>query len=256
MYAINSLSVIPVRKEASDRAEIVSQILFGERVEILDKYQSWRLVRCLHDDYTGWADKKQLQEISQEESAWLDSRPETLTMDMVQLVIWNNHQVLPVLLGSSLPSYKDRKFNFGGRNFAFDGQTITPSASQPSRIVENAYMYLNAPYLWGGRSPFGIDCSGLTQMVFRLGGIRLKRDAWMQAEQGQTVNLLEEAKTGDLIFFDNPEGKIIHTGILIHPGQIIHSSGQVRVDKVDHQGIFNENLGQYSHNLRLIKRIL
>ena len=117
-------------------------------------------------------------------------------------------------------------------------------------------MYLNSPYLWGGRSPFGIDCSGFTQMVFKLNGIKLPRDAYEQAEIGKTLNFIEETQKGDLAFFDNEEGKIIHTGIIIDKNKIIHSSGKVRIDNLDHYGIFNAETGKYSHNLRLIKKVV
>ena len=124
------------------------------------------------------------------------------------------------------------------------------------KIVDNAMMYVNAPYLWGGRSPFGIDCSGFTQLVYKIGGKKLPRDAYQQAEIGQTLSFVEEAENGDLAFFDNEEGSIIHVGILLGENEIIHSSGKVRIDKIDHQGIFNVDTKKYSHKLRLIKKIL
>jgi cell wall-associated NlpC family hydrolase len=117
-------------------------------------------------------------------------------------------------------------------------------------------MYLHCPYLWGGRSPFGVDCSGYTQMVFKLAGKRLRRDTHMQAEQGMTVYLLDEAQPGDLAFFDDDNGNIIHTGILLSKNKIIHASGRVRIDLIDYHGIYNEALRRYTHRLRLIKRIL
>jgi len=123
-------------------------------------------------------------------------------------------------------------------------------------MLENALMYLNAPYLWGGRSPFGIDCSGFTQMVYKLCGIKLKRDAFMQADQGSSVHLLDESQPGDLAFFDNEEGKIIHVGILTAKNRIIHSSGNVRIDSIDHHGNFNQETKRNSNNLRLINRTL
>ncbi|NTW32657.1 MAG: C40 family peptidase, partial [Bacteroidetes bacterium] len=124
------------------------------------------------------------------------------------------------------------------------------------KIVENAYMYLDAPYLWGGRSPFGIDCSGFVQMVYKLIGIRLPRDASQQASQGTTINFLSEAVPGDIAFFDNEDGIIVHTGIIINNGQIIHASGRVRIDNLDHEGIFQVKTKKYTHKLRLIKRII
>ena len=137
----------------------------------------------------------------------------------------------------------------------FIGNVIDVCSPNYTRLLENAYMYLNSPYLWGGRSPFGIDCSGFTQMVFKLCGISLPRDTGQQVELGVTINLIEESKTGDLVFFDNAEGKISHVGIIIPGNQIIHASGKVRIDRIDHQGIYNDEMKNYSHNLRVIKRI-
>ena len=173
---------------------------------------------------------------------------------MVQIAVWNKNQICPVVIGSSLPLFNEHKFNFGGVDFTFDGNVIDSDKSDITRLLEHAYMYLNSPYLWGGRSPFGIDCSGFTQIVFKLCGIVLQRDARLQAEHGTTINLIEESKPGDLAFFDNAEGKISHVGIIIPGNQIMHASGRVRIDKIDHQGIYNEELKGYSHNLRVIKR--
>ena len=123
-------------------------------------------------------------------------------------------------------------------------------------MIKNAFYFLNSPYLWGGRTPFGIDCSGFVQIAARLSGISLPRDTQEQAEEGEIINLISEAKPGDLAFFDNIDGRIIHVGIILENGQIIHASGKVRIDTIDHQGIFNEESKKYSHQLRVIKRII
>ena len=139
----------------------------------------------------------------------------------------------------------------------FDGSISTTKKNELKvRLIENAYMFMNAPYLWGGKTPFGIDCSGLSQMVYKLNGIHLPRDAYQQAEKGITLSFVEEAEPGDLAFFDDAEGNITHVGILLENNLIIHASGKVRVDPIDHQGIFNKELNNYSHKLRLIKKII
>lgn len=255
MIAICPLSIVPVRKEPSDRSEMVTQLLFGEFAEVLDKQDSWRKIKMLADGYTGWVDKKQLLGLEDADAAQLQIQPLSVSLDIVQLVVWNTHHVVPVVLGSSLPGFHDKKFHFANTDFLYEGNVATLSHPDTSRLLEHAYMYINAPYLWGGRSPFGIDCSGFTQMVYKLCGLSLRRDAWQQAEQGEVINLLEEARAGDLAFFDNAEGKIVHVGILMHNDAIIHSSGKVRIDKIDHQGIFNAETQKYSHNLRLIRRM-
>ena len=255
MYAICNLSIVPIRREPSDKSELVTQLLFGETVEVLDKQDNWRKIKIDYDNYIGWVNKKQVASISSEEFQKIKSATPVLSGDLVQLAVWNKNQICPVVIGSTLPMYKDRKFFIGDIEYNFEGNTIESKTPDVTRLLENSYMYLNAPYLWGGRSPFGVDCSGFTQMVFKLCGIKLLRDAWQQAEQGNTVNLVEESKPGDLAFFDNADGKISHVGIIVSGNQIIHASGKVRIDRIDHQGIFNVDSKSYTHNLRLIKCI-
>ena len=138
--------------------------------------------------------------------------------------------------------------------YRFDGLT-TAGFTKKEKLVENALMYLNAPYLWGGRSPLGIDCSGFTQIVYRLQGVDLPRDAYQQADVGTTLSFVEESEAGDLAFFDNNEERITHVGIILENNHIIHASGKVRIDRIDQQGIFNKELGTHTHKLRLIKSI-
>ncbi len=179
-----------------------------------------------------------------------------MSYDLVQIMI-EEQNMFSVLLGSTLPHFKENTCRLGKNVYRFEGNVKCPEKLQSTRIiVENAYMYQNSPYLWGGRTPFGIDCSGFTQMVFKLSGIRLKRDAWQQAEQGTLIHLIDESLAGDLAFFDNAEGKITHVGIVLDKNKIIHASGKVRVDSLDHHGIFNVDTKTYSHNLRLIKRFV
>ena len=144
-------------------------------------------------------------------------------------------------MGSSLPNYEEKTFSISDHQVIYNGNISTPNRiGTKDKIVEDALMYLNAPYLWGGRSPFGIDCSGLTQIVYKVNNVVIPRDASQQAELGVGYSFLEEAEAGDIAFFDNEEGKINHVGILIDKNRIIHASGKVRIDALDHQGIFNK----------------
>ncbi len=255
-YGICPLSIIPVRAENAHRSEQISQLLFGESYSILEEQQGWLRIRMAADDYEGWIQQSQHYALALTEYNELQRSRPFLNYDLVQILV-NHQSITSVVLGSVLPWYRSGNCRLGNISYTFEGNARQAENNGNGKfIVENAFMYLNAPYLWGGRSPFGIDCSGLSQMAYRLSGVPLKRDAWMQAEQGQTVHLLDESQPGDLAFFDNEEGRITHVGILSAKNRIIHSSGQVRLDSIDHHGIFNAELRKYTHNLRIIKRIL
>lgn len=253
-YGICILSVIPLRKINSDKSELISQILFGETFEIIDTVLNWHKITTTFDNYTGWIDIKQCQEIPTHQIAHYNITHTRVSYDLFSLAYVNN-TMFPIPLGSTLhnlPQEAEIHFslNYEGQHKGFSRLSSTED------IIENAYMYLNAPYLWGGRTPLGIDCSGFTQMVYKLCGIQLKRDAYQQAEQGITVDFISDAKAGDLAFFSTKEGKISHVGILLGASKIIHASGFVRIDKIDHEGIYNEDIKEYTHHLRVIKRIL
>ncbi len=255
-YGICHLSNIPLRKEASDASEMTNHVLFGEIFQVLEKTKNWVRVRLAHDGYEGWISDKQFKEIEQSEYQEMLDKTPVFCLDIAQILIQGS-TLNTILLGSTLPFFEAGKCTVAGQESSYNGSSsgIEKGQGSKGRIIEIAYMYLNAPYLWGGRSPFGIDCSGLTQMAYRLAGFDLKRDAWQQAEQGSTFNLLDEAEPGDLVFFDNEEGKINHVGILLKDHKIIHASGKVRIDSLDHHGIFNAETKRYSHQLRLVKRI-
>ena len=125
-----------------------------------------------------------------------------------------------------------------------------------NNIIKTAFLYMNAPYLWGGKTPLGIDCSGFTQMVYRINGYKLLRDASQQAAQGEALSFIEESEPGDLAFFDDEEGKIVHVGIILKENYIIHAHGKVRIDRLDHSGIYNVEKRKHTHKLRVIKKIV
>ena len=253
MYGICNLTLVPCRKEPSDKSEMVTQLLFGEHFELLDTKGNWQLIRIAYDGYECWIDKKQFLPIS--DIKGISDATTAVTVDILQLAEGPHRTMISLVLGSSLPKFKNKTFHLGKQEFTFDGEATIPNPKKKELSVEEvAKWYLNAPYLWGGRSPFGIDCSGFTQLVYKINGIKLKRDAWQQAEQGKALTFLEEAQTGDLAFFDNEDGKIVHVGIILGEGKIIHASGKVRIDKLDHQGIYNEEMKKYTHRLRVAKK--
>ncbi|MEM9916528.1 MAG: C40 family peptidase [Bacteroidota bacterium] len=250
------LSVVPIRSSSSNKSEMVSQILFGEMVEYIEKKGSWSKIRCIWDNYIGWVDSRQLKPITHSEFEQYSSHY-AYSLELVQGAMGEGYY-LPVTLGATLPNYDGIRFNLNGSSYTFSGQAIYPLEVKPTAelVLKIARRYLYAPYLWGGRSPMGIDCSGFTQVIFKMIGINIARDAYEQVEYGQLIDFMEQALPGDLAFFENQKKRITHVGIIMPGGEIIHASGQVRIDRIDHYGIFNEELKKYTHRLRVVKRIL
>nr|WP_315140538.1 C40 family peptidase [uncultured Flavobacterium sp.] len=253
MFGICNLAIIPLRSESSDKSEIVSQVLFGEHFQIIETYNQWSKIRLQYDEYEGWVDSKQYQLISEENFKCLSNDSIILNADLIEYITDSNSLLMPIPLGSSLSFLNYNEINT--KKFSFEGTKIS-GIKEKNNIIKTAYMYLNAPYLWGGKTPFGIDCSGFTQMVYKLNGYHLKRDASQQAFQGEALSFIEESEPGDLAFFDNEDGKIIHVGIIMSDNYIIHASGKVRIDRLDHLGIYNTETQKHSHKLRVIKKII
>ena len=253
MFGICELANIPLRFEPNDRSEIVSQVLFGEFFEITETLKNWQKIKLYDDGYEGWIDVKQSRLISQNDFEALSNSQKVLNSDLVEYISTKENTLIPIPLGASLSFLDFPSINTAG--FVFEG--LTTSDVQPkSKLIETAFLYLNAPYLWGGKTPFGIDCSGFTQMVYKLNGYAILRDASQQATLGDPLSFIEESEPGDLAFFDNEEGKIIHVGIIMNDNYIIHASGKVRIDRLDHLGIFNAETNRHTHKLRVIKRII
>ena len=253
MFGICNLAIIPLRFEPSDRSEIVSQVLFGEHFEILEQLKQWCRIRMQYDDYEGWIDFKQLQLISESSFNRLSGDTIILNADLIEYITAPNNVLIPIPLASSLSFLQLDDINIS--NYNFEGTKISGEKAKEN-LINTAFMYLNAPYLWGGKTPFGIDCSGFTQMVYKLNGYKLFRDASQQSAQGEALSFIEESQPGDLAFFDNEEGKIIHVGIIMDDNYIIHASGKVRIDRLDHLGIFNAETNKHTHKLRVIKKII
>jgi cell wall-associated NlpC family hydrolase len=256
-YGICALSIVPCRLEAADTSEMVSQLLFGEIYRVIDERKKWVKIRAAHDGYESWIDRKQYKEIKREEFMFLEKTPKTLSIELISLLkSVKSETFFPLVMGSILPQFTDGITCFSDQKFEFEDEVIKNPTVGRNLLIETAFIYLNSPYLWGGRTPFGIDCSGYSQIVYRMCGVELPRDASQQAEVGDRLSFIEEATPGDLAFFDNSEGRITHVGILLGDNKIIHASGKVRVDRIDHQGIFNDEMHDYSHHLRLITRVI
>lgn len=253
MFAICNLAIVPLRLEPSDRSELVSQVLFGEYFKIIEHSKNWSKIQLASDSYQGWIDNKQFITISEEDYNYLENNKNLYNGDLIEYITNSNHFLLPIPLGSNLNFLENKAIN--NQNYIFEGSIISGIQAK-SNILQTAFMYLNAPYLWGGKTPFGIDCSGFTQMVYRLNGYAIPRDASQQATIGEALSFIEESEVGDLAFFDNEEGNIIHVGIIMEDNYIIHAHGKVRVDRLDHLGILNIDSGRHTHKLRVIKKII
>lgn len=245
-FFICVVPVCPIRAEASHKSEQVSQLLFGETCELLDRTKDFVKIRGVYDNYEGWCQENQLAETEN------DTKYLKLAGDWVNEIQVNDKRMY-IPFGSSLPE----NGIIGKNKFEYNGAVINPEeSSMNAGLLEKiSFTFLNTSYVWGGRSVFGIDCSGFTQLVFKCLGIHLLRDASQQVTQGDEVGFLQEVKPGDLAFFDNELGKITHVGILLDSNTIIHASGKVRIDTIDSRGIINNDTGKRSHKLRLIKRI-
>jgi cell wall-associated NlpC family hydrolase len=252
-FGITTLSIVPLRKQAAHASEQVSQLLFGETYNILNKQNNWLLVQCSYDGYEGWISLAQHCELSEKEFNGIEQSEIAVALDLLCSAA-SSHYAIPITAGSSLPYFDGMNFKILKEKFIYNGQALQNGAKNPAIFEKVAMRYLNAPYLWGGRSPVGIDCSGFTQIVYKFIGISLLRDAYQQAQQGNIVNFAQEAHPGDLAFFANDEGKIIHTGIVLKDNKIIHASGKVRIDKFDHIGIYHLGQERYTHKLKIIKR--
>jgi hypothetical protein len=248
IHAFCNVAIAPLRAENSDRSEMVSQLLFGEAIEVLDIKENWSFVKCVYDNYEGWVDTKQYKITKTSVSA------NFLSFHLSHACQLYTH-AFPLVLGSKLPNFDGINFSIEKDKYIYSGKAIDVLKNPLSNLNKIALKYINAPYLWGGRSPYGIDCSGYTQMVFSFFNLTLPRDAYLQANLGETINFAGEARIGDLAFFGKEE-KITHVGICMGNNEIIHASGKVRIDTLDHLGIYNKEVKKYTHFLKTIKRIL
>jgi hypothetical protein len=253
---ICKLSLVPVRREPADRSEQLTQLIFGECYEVLQTQDKWLQIRTVADDYQGWMDVKQHTPVSDAYYQEWATVEHPRSMDIVQTVSGAD-VVIPIMLGSRLPFFDGINIRVGDEKMVYNGRATNPALPYRENFLQKmALLFLKAPYVWGGKSVFGLDCSGFVQQVYGLCGYSLLRDAYQQVVHGQEVHFVTQTRPGDVAFFDNEEGRIVHVGIVLEDQQIIHASGEVRIDQLDHHGIYNRELKRYTHKLRIIKRIL
>lgn len=252
MSLFTIVPVAPLRSEPSHRSEMVSQLLFGELCDLLETVKDFVKVKCRYDIYEGWCQRSQLADYGSDNylgktgfiSAWTD-----------EVLINGESCIIP--FGSVAEQRPAPEFEVGSYNLAhLSGNIDLPQPADDKAVLLKAFAgrYLGVAYLWGGKSVFGTDCSGFVQQVFKMIDVWLPRDSADQAAMGETVSFLQEARLGDLAFFDNEEGQIIHVGIMLNNELIIHSSGNVHTDRLDNAGIVHQITGQRTHRLRILKR--
>ncbi len=247
---ICNVPVSPMRAEPAHQHEIISQLLFGEAVEFLEAgTRGWVRIKCLYDNYEGWVTKTHLTE-----TEYQPHFTETMAGNWVNTILQNG---IPMHIPFGAPLPAANYLNTSKNEWNFNGvERVKPQQFTEESFLSIAHTFLNTAYMWGGRSVFGIDCSGFAQQVFKHFSISIPRDAYLQAAHGEALGFLQEAKLGDLAFFDEPDGRITHVGILLNDHEIIHASGKVRIDVIDSQGIINSDSGLRTHQLRIIKRFL
>jgi hypothetical protein len=252
-FAVCNVSVASLKKEPAHKSEQVSELLFGERVEILKRNeQGWAYVRADWDGYEGWCRGSQLATLSKKE---IKQERKFIVTNFADRFVFDEHEMwLPygaefqktkVVLGENVGKFKGKKI------------LVEELVLNEETIVAASKLFLHAPYLWGGRTVAGIDCSGLSQMAYKLCNKKLSRDAAQQAMEGEAIDFLQHAQPGDLAFFDNAEGTIVHVGVLLDSQSIIHAtetSGKVVIDKIDGAGIISKSLRMRTHNLRMVRR--
>ena len=260
MNGISLHSIVPVRLEASESSEQLTQMLFGELCAILEEKPRWNRIKLESDGQEGWVDSKMICPMKPEEYmaySALCSSAAMVVYPMAYAVRENNGQTIPLTAGTRLVNYHDGRFEVLGVGFRIDPSMVIeqPMEMNQQNLLQTVRFFLNVPYLWGGKNALGMDCSGFTQVIMSLFGRHLLRNASEQVTQGEQIPNLSQAQAGDLAFFDHEDGKISHVGIIIDTERIIHCSGRVKVEKLDIKGIFNAEQGDYSHHLVQIRRV-
>lgn len=228
-----SVSVSPIRADISEKSEMTSQILYGETCEIIETEGLYSKIKMDFDGYEGWVNSSVLKKENSE-----------ISKNLVTQI----YGVFDLPEGRNLLSL--------GSEVAFETEIFVDKNNIRESLVETAKKFINVPYLWGGRSYFGIDCSALVQLVYKVHGVALPRDADKQAELGEARDFVEESEPGDLAFFEDETGFISHVGLVLSPFELIHASGKVRIDSLDFSGIYNAEKNKHTHKLRMVKTVI
>lgn len=251
-YRVTCVPVCPVRKDPAHRSEMISQLLFGEKCILMESVDGWEKVQAKYDGYEGWVQSGQVTVIDEHK---FNKKDNLLTEGLVNEIDFNGYNMM-IPIGCSLSAFNSGLTPWNKNSVKYKGEfwDIENVKFSGKAIRQFSFRFLNTSYLWGGKSVYGIDCSGFVQTVYKFFGKYIPRDSSQQAEEGETIDFLQSAKCGDLAFFDNEDGKIVHVGMLLNSDEIIHSSTKVRIDKIDNHGIVNRDTNKRTHHLRIIKR--
>jgi gamma-D-glutamyl-L-lysine dipeptidyl-peptidase len=253
MIGTITLSIVPIRAEESERSEMISQLLFGEQVEVMEEVPRWLKVRSLSDHYVGWVDKKMVEFDTHITRV---SEMKVLANPLISVYKTSTKQRMFISGGSMLGKIEGNQFLIGNENYEVDAsQLLFVDKYAPSHVIHTALQFINTPYLWGGKSIFGVDCSGLVQVVYSICGVQLPRDASQQIAVGMPIDSLDNVQEGDLAFFSNSDGDVTHVGLLLSSTEIIHASGCVKIDRIDKNGIISSITGEYLYRLHAIRRV-
>lgn len=256
MYGICNLSIVPLRLAPTNASEMINQVVFGEHFEIVEESKNWSKIRLFYDNFEGYIDNKQYEKITEDVFKNISNQKMFFAGELVDFITDKKNNLTTIPLSSHLPFYNEKSFFIHNTPFSYNGK-VNSKTLLKSAIIETAFLFLNTPYLSGGKTPpFGVDASGLTQTVYKLCGYKLLREPQQQATQGEVLSFIEECEAGDLAFFDDDEGNINHVGIIMNDYNIIHAYGKVRIDKLDHSGIYNVDTQQHTHKLRVIKKMI
>ncbi len=251
-WGLVTLSVIPMRKNPEYSAEMVSQTIMGTPIKVLDKKGGWYLIQT-PDQYLGWVYSSGIVSLTKPElDTWKKSdryifmtingnaleAPQNDAAVISDLVMGNIFEVEQTAKGFHKVKLPDGREGFVKTDDCLNFSEWEARIPEADQIIAAAKTMLGSPYLWGGTSTKGIDCSGFTKTSYFSQGIMLARDASQQALYGEQLNVSDfNFQLGDLLFFGRSKNRITHVGMYIGDDRFIHSSGRVRISSFnpDHE---------------------